>query len=52
MSKAGQWVEETKSNLKLLAREDEHEVIVLVPDIRGVAIVRAEPQATGKACAT
>ena len=29
---------------KRVAREDEHEAIVLVPDIVGIVIVRVEPQ--------
>lgn len=48
MFKEGHRVQETKSNLKrLLAREDEHEAIVLTPDTAGADIAREEPQVIG-----
>ena len=48
MSGEGQSVQVTKCNLKLLARENEDETVVLVPDTVGVVIARVEPQAIGK----
>ena len=44
MSNKGQKIQETKSNLKLLARENEHEATAAAPEAVRVVIERVEPQ--------